>query len=333
MNKKQKEKIENMYYGETIEKKKDEQEKQEKKKIKEREKRIKEINKNRRKEQDKFDLDTETVIGMTNNKKIKNQQVQRKNEKNERIRAKRNKKIKRIVKFTSLFAIIIGGAIFAFVSPIFNIQEIEIAGNKELNKDIVESLSNLNKGQNIFQFMNKQVEMKIKENPYIENVEIRRKIPNKVQIKIEERQKEFNIEFMNSYAYIDKQGNILEIGENKLELPVIQGIKMQEDDIKAGNRLKKEDLEKLETVNQIINLWEINKVGNQITSIDVTNKLEYTMIIEKEKKKVYLGDNSNLNDKILWTQAIINDNKNIEGEIFVNGDLNNKFKPRFKQKV
>ena len=57
------------------------------------------------------------------------------------------------------------------------------------------------------------------------------------------------------------------------------------------------------------------------------------MYIEEEKKKVYLGDNSNLSNKILWVQAIIKDNKGIEGEIYVNGDLNNKFKPRFKQKV
>ena len=27
------------------------------------------------------------------------------------------------------------------------------------------------------------------------------------------------------------------------------------------------------------------------------------------------------------------DNKGIEGEIYVNGELNDKFKPRFKQKV
>ena len=55
--------------------------------------------------------------------------------------------------------------------------------------------------------------------------------------------------------------------------------------------------------------------------------------MEQEKKIVYLGDGTNLGDKILWVQAILEDNKGIEGEIYVNGDLNNNFKPRFKQKV
>ena len=126
---------------------------------------------------------------------------------------------------------------------------------------------------------------------------------------------------------------ILEVGESKSELPIIQGLRINEEEIKYGNRLKKEELEKLETINQITNIWKINQPKIKITSIDATNKQEYTMIIEQEKKKVYIGDSSNLNDKILWVQAIIKDNKNIEGEIFVNGDLNSKFKPRFKQKV
>ena len=129
---------------------------------------------------------------------------------------------------------------------------------------------------------------------------------------------------MNGYAYINNQGYILE---------VLQGIKTSEEKIVAGNRLEKEDLEKLETVISITNIWKNNDIEQKITSIDITNKLEYTLYVEEEKQKIYLGDESNLNNKILWAQAIMKDNKGIEGEIYVNGELNDKFKPRFKQKV
>lgn len=334
MKKKQKEKIDNIYYNGPIEKRKNDKQKQEKKKIKEREKRIKEINKNKKENKDKFDIENETVIGMTQkNKKKKEEEKQKKYEKNERIKTKKRKIIKKIINFIILLGIIIGGTAFAFISPIFNIKEILVIGNNELNPDTIISLSKIDKQQNIFKFINKKIELNIKENPYIENVKIKRKIPNKVEITVEERKKEYNIEFMNGYAYINNQGYILEIGENKIELPTIQGFNIKEEDIKAGDRLKKEELEKLETINQIMNLWKINQPETKITTIDAKNKLEYTMTIEQEKKKIYLGDGSNLNDKLLWVQAIMKDNKNIEGEIFVNGDLNNKFKPRFKQKV
>ena len=334
MNKGQKEQIENMFYAKPLETRQIEQTKQEKKKAKEREKRIKQVNKEKSKEQETFDFDTETVIGMTNkNHKAKRQEIQKKIDKQERIKIKRKRKIKRIIKWTSIICLISGGITFALVSPIFNIQEVEVIGNNIINSDTIESLSELTKDQNIFKFMNQKVEIKVKENPYIQNVKVKRVLPNKVQIQVEERERKYNIEFMNGYAYIDNQGHILEISENKLDLPVIQGCKTPEENIVEGNRLEKQDLEKLETVIQITTIWETNNIEQKITSIDITDKTEYTMYIEEEKKKVYLGDNSNLSNKILWIQAIINDNKGIEGEIYVNGDLNNKFKPRFKQKV
>ena len=117
---------------------------------------------------------------------------------------------------------------------------------------------------------------------------------------------------MNGYAYINNQGYILEVSQEKLDLPVIQGIKTSEEKIVAGNRLEKEDLEKLETVISITNIWKNNDIEQKITSIDITNKLEYTLYVEEEKQKIYLGDESNLNNKILWAQAIMKDNKGIE---------------------
>ena len=334
MNKSQKQKLENMFYTQSLENMQNEERKQEKKKAKDREKRIKKANKEKLKEQEKFDLDTETVIGMTNkNNKIKRNQIQKEIDKQERIKQKRKKRIKKILKWLTLICIIIGGITFALVSPIFNIQEIQVTGNTIINADTIISLSQLSKQQNIFKFISKQVEDKVKENPYVEQVEIKRIFPNKVQIQVKERERNFNLEFMNGYAYINNQGYILEISENKLDLPIIQGAKTSENDIKPGNRLENQDLEKLETVMQIVNIWKTNNIEQKITSIDITDKTEYTMYIEEEKKKVYLGDKSNLGDKILSVQAIMNDNKGLEGEIYVNGDLNNKFKPRFKQKV
>ena len=78
LNKSQKQKLENMFYTQSLENMQNEERKQEKKKAKDREKRIKKANKEKLKEQEKFDLDTETVIGMTNkNNKIKRNQIQK----------------------------------------------------------------------------------------------------------------------------------------------------------------------------------------------------------------------------------------------------------------
>ncbi len=323
-----------LYYNEPLEKRQKDALKEQKKKEKDREKRIKEKQKNLELNSQEFDFETETVIGMTNkNNQRKRQMLQKKLEQQEKQKQKRRKRIMKIVKWTTILGLLAGGIAFALLSPIFNIQEVQVVGNSIIPTDTIISLSQLSKDQNIFKFINLQIEQQIKDHPYVDKVTVKRILPSTVQIQVQERERNFNIQFMNEYAYINNQGYILEISDSKLELPTIQGITMPEEEIKPGNRLKTEDLEKLETVIQLMIAWKNNNMEQSIDSIDITNKNEYSIRIEEEKKTVYLGDKSNLSNKVLWIQAIINDNKGIEGEIYVNGDLNNNFRPRFKQKV
>mgnify|MGYP002536236898 FL=1 len=307
------------------------EEKNIKQKQRQREKRIKEMKKN---EETEFDFDTETVINMTNKN---NKNFMKKNNaaisKNQRKIAKKKKRVKRIIKWTSLALIIIAGAIFAFASPLFNITQIEVINTNLLSKDKVISLSGIKKDQNIFRFLKSDVIKKIKEDPYVQDVKINRQLPNKVQIDIEERQRNFSLEFLNGYAYINNQGYILEISQDKLNLPVIKGASTEENNIRPGKRLEQKDLEKLEVAIKIMTIAKENELDEKVTSIDISNKNEYILYLESEKKTVYLGNQENLTTKMLYTKKIIEKESGNEGTIYVNGDFTNKFKAYFRQKV
>ena len=307
------------------------EEKNIKQKQRQREKRIKEMKKN---EETEFDFDTETVINMTNKN---NNNFMKKNNaaisKNQRKIAKKKKRVKRIIKWTSLALIIIAGAIFAFASPLFNITQIEVINTNLLSKDKVISLSGIKKDQNIFRFLKSDVIKKIKEDPYVQDVKINRQLPNKVQIDIEERQRNFSLEFLNGYAYINNQGYILEISQDKLNLPVIKGASTEENNITPGKRLEQKDLEKLEVAIKIMTIAKENELDEKVTSIDISNKNEYILYLESEKKTVYLGNQENLTTKMLYTKKIIEKESGNEGTIYVNGDFTNKFKAYFRQKV
>lgn len=332
MTKNQKDKIDDLFYYSPINTEKTTQ-KEQKRKTKEREKRIKKQN-SQKEAENQFDYDNEMVIKMTNkNNQRKETQTKQKMSKKQRQILKKKKRIKLILKLSALVIIIIAGIIFALVSPIFNIKEIDVSNNEQINTEIIISLSQLNLGQNIFKFNKNKVNKNIKTNAYIESAEIKRKLPNKVQIQIEERKKEYNVEFLNGYAYINNQGYILQISEEKQALPTIQGISTPDEQIVEGNRLNSEDLEKLEVIIQIMNICKNYELDSKITNIDISTKDEYTLYLEEEKKTIYLGDKSNLSNKMLYVQVIIEENRGKEGEIFVNGDLNNNFKPRFKEKV
>ena len=212
-------------------------------------------------------------------------------------------------------------------------QNIEVTNNKQLSPETIISLSELSVGQNIFKFWENDVENKIKSNAYIESVELKRVFPNKLQINIQEREPKFSVPVLGEYAYINTQGYILEITQNQLNLPIITGISTKEEEIKPGNRLNNKDLTELEIILKIISAMKENQLDKEVTSIDISNKNDYIIYMQNEKKKIHLGDGSNLSNKMLYVIAIINEEKGKEGEIFANGDLNQKFKVYFREKV
>lgn len=251
-------------------------------------------------------------------------------ERKRRIRKeKRLKIIKAILKIILFIAIIAGIAAFLLVSPVFNIKEISVSGNNKIQATEIESLSQLNIEQNIFRFSKETVKNNIKQNAYIDSVEIRRKLPNKIEINVTERTPAYQIKFGNAFAYIDEKGNILEINEEDLKLPLITGYKTQVEDFKAGNMMQEEDVTKLDTVNSIIRVSKSNEIYDMITSIDITNDEEYKVEFKGEGKTAYLGDASNINDRILLLKEILLKENGNQGEIFIN-DLNKVF---FREKV
>lgn len=330
MPKKMKNKNVDLYYmknGQDVEEKIEKRNKV-KKKL-EREKRIKS-----KKEKNNFDLENETVIQMTNKNNLKKEELKRKEElKKQRKREKKIKKIKFVLKLIVFLGTIIGSSIFAMTSPIFNVKEISVLNNKIVSSEEIISLSELKIDQNIFKFSKNRVKNKIKQNAYVEDVKIHRKIPGTLQIDIIEREPKYSVEYMGKYAYINTQGYILEISEDSKGLIIIQGITTEEDKVQPGNRLNNDDLINLENIIKIINIVKENNLVEKVTSIDISDKNDYSLYMQEEKKRIHLGDSTNLGNKMLYAIAIMEQEKANEGDIYVNGDLNNKFQPFFRQKV
>ena len=247
-----------------------------------------------------------------------------KNVKQQEKAARKRRMVFRIVKWTSLCAILIGGGIYFLLSPLFNIKTITVTGNSKLTEEELISLSGIQLEENTFQVQTTKTQEKIKQNAYVDTVNISRKLPNEIVIEITERTPTFMLTLGNAYVYINNQGYLLEISQTALELPIITGFQTKEEDIIAGNRLIAEDLQRLDQVLQIMKSAESNGIKDLITEINIENKQDYVLELKKEKKIVHLGDTSNLSTKMLYIISILEENKDVEGEILVNTDLNNK---------
>lgn len=246
---------------------------------------------------------------------------------------KRNRKVKTLIKLILLLAVIVGLIIYLMLSPIFNIKNINVGGNASISSEQIISLSKVQKETNLFKVSNKDTTASIKENPYVKSVEIRRTLPDTITFVITERIATYMLEYGGSYAYIDNQGYILEISANTKEgLAKIAGYETVQDEIVPGNRLCENDLEKLNTVLRITASAKTNQFDSLITSINIEDSNNYTLYLDTEQKTVYLGDCTNLDTRMLYVKAILDKEKGIAGEIFVNMNLNEKY-PFFRQKV
>ena len=245
---------------------------------------------------------------------------------------KRKKLMLRILKFSILAILIIGAIVFAMVSPIFNVTNIIVSGNSKLTTAEVISLSGIENNQNIFRISRSRVINNVKQNAYVNTVEIHKSYPGTIEIVVEERLPNFMLQFGNGYVYINNQGYMLEISNEKLTLPIITGYSTSQDSLVAGNRLVEEDLAKLGTAIRIMNAAQSNEISNLITTIDISDSNNYTLYLESERKTVYLGDCSNLETRILYLVGILQNEKEHEGEIFINMNLNTD-NPFFREKV
>ena len=295
---------------------------------------------NPNKESNLFDFDKEIVIGMPKIPETKQQKNKRKNKnisnnkkkpavtkkisKKQEMAIKKRKLILKIIRTIVLIGILIGTLIYILLSPLFNIKDVTVTGNNKLSREEIISLSEIRTEENIFKTSKNDIKNKIKTNPYVENVKIRRKLPDKVEIIVVERVATYMLPFANSYVYINNQGYMLEITSQKANLPIITGFSTPEENLHEGERLLSEDLVKLGEVLQIIESANANGIQALITKIDISNRQDYTIMLEKEKKLVHMGDVSNLSTKMSYINKIIQDEAGIEGEIFVNTDLTNK---------
>lgn len=244
------------------------------------------------------------------------------------IKNKKGKKVKILI----IILLVLIALIAAMLSPLFNIKNIKVVGNSILQSEEIISLSGISLEENIFKVRKLKTIDNIKQNAYINEVAIHKKLPNTIEIQVKERQPSFMLEYGNGYVYLNNQGYMLEISSIKKEIPILLGTTTSKESYKQGNRLNKEDLEKLGTVIKIMSVAKTHNIANLITSIDITDTEDYKLRLEQEKKTVYLGDCSYLETRIASLLSILNNEKDIEGEVFINMNINVR-KPYFRESV
>ena len=242
---------------------------------------------------------------------------------------KRRKKRKATLIVTLLILVIGGISAYLLTSPSFNIQEISIKGNQLISNQKIIQLAEIKVGDNIFSKLGIVTKVKLKQNGYIEDAQINKIYPNKVEIEIIERKRQFQIKAESEgYIYIDEQGYVLEYAVDKLEIPTIIGMDITQADVGTLHRLDENDLDKMENILQIREECRNIEIADKITLIQVND--EYIISLENDGITINLGDATNLKNRMYYVNAILKQEAGNRGTIYVNGNFNEGFSAYFR---
>lgn len=219
----------------------------------------------------------------------------------------KKKKSKRAFVIVLLF-LILGLAIFGlgylFTNSKFGITSIEIKNNSYYTKDEITKATKISNGTNIFKVTKGRVLNNLRQLPYIQNITISRNLPNKIIIKVKERNSiylAYNKD-MREYVRLSDEGVILEIvdrAELKQGEMLTFGINF-DDNLQIGEKISNLEYKKIELYKKTYEKYKKNKIQKVITSIKFENDtitliLEYNLgVIFEEKDLDYdmsiLGD-------------------------------------------
>lgn len=220
---------------------------------------------------------------------------------------KRKLKInKLIIIFLFIFMICLG-MIFFIKSDFFNLKNIKIINNDILTKTEIKKLSNIELNKNLFSYDTKKIKLNINQSMYIEDVQIKRNIPNSIIINVKEKEILCILkDKYNDYYYIDKNLDYID----KIDYKKIKNNYsiVEADFIIKDNKINFEDKKDKEKIISI--LKDIKKYGlnNEINSIAFLNKNKINMKT-KQGIKIIINKNGDLEHDICKLTQILIDLK------------------------
>ena len=195
--------------------------------------------------------------------------------KKRRKRARRKRRLLALLIFAGIAAI----AVLIGITG-FKLTKVQVTGNElYTDRQIKERVLNDEYSWNTLYVVLKYKLFKMKEIPFIDEMEIQLRSPNKIQIKVYEKAIIGYIEANDQNVYFDKDGFVVEISKRRIEnVPKVEGIECREVVVYEKLSLKDENalsllltfshqLQKYERIPQTIAFGENNGLSADFDSI------------------------------------------------------------------
>ncbi|MBC5995954.1 FtsQ-type POTRA domain-containing protein [Romboutsia ilealis] len=228
---------------------------------------------------------------------------------------KKKKRTDRVI-IALVFVFMLSLGTIAFLkSNIFNLSKVEIIGNKNLKENEVVDLESLMTNKNIFTYNLKKIKTKIVENPYVEDAQVKIKLPNKIIIDVDEVDVVALLSNGKDYCYIDNEGNLIKKIDN-IEENSDKIIFSTEYSIENGQVINFKSEKDKKAILNLISTLRKEHLEKEIVRVEYTNDSKFN-IESKIGAKFLLINDDDLNYNIARASKILLDlqNKNINSGV------------------
>ena len=215
-------------------------------------------------------------------------------------------KIRRTIFFSVLAAIVL--IIILFYTPLFKIRSVEVAGNNKVETAEILNVIGETEGKNLFRINTSSMKRKLKQSPYIEDVDTDRVVlKSKLIINIKEAEEAACIPGGAGYIIINTDTKVLsETAEKPKDIPEISGISLT--NITVGEEIETDDKEKYDIVKNC--LAEMKKIDilKGVRSISVANVANISFNYE-DRLDAVCGSRVDLAKKLGFFKSAINSSR------------------------
>lgn len=209
-----------------------------------------------------------------------------------------------IPRFDIIFGIlfILLSLIILLNSKLFAVDSVEISGNSSVSSEDIILKARLNSYRNIFQIDGEQIKNAILRDPRIASVKIKRQLPGKLIIHVQERLPICLLSYLNNLLIIGNDGMVMGIQEEAeaIELPIVTGAKLK--NVKYGEKITASDFQ---SALKVLN-YSDDYLRQVISEINLTMlKLQLDLPGYERQVEVELGTVEELEKKIANLRAIL----------------------------
>ena len=223
----------------------------------------------------------------------------------------KKQKKKKIKVYTALIFLCVAVLTTLSLTVFFNIRTFEITGNSKYTKDQILQAAGLKEGDNLFRLNKFRIADKlITDLPYIEGVEIYRKLPTTLCMDVKETKACFVAGKAGNYVLLSDKGKVLAVTE-KLPGGVAYLIGDTVKDPKIGSAAVFGEQTQgylSDLIKEVLSVFPAGKIG----AIDLTDRYNLRLYYDGNRVKILLGNTEALSDKLHMAKEAVEKNSTVE---------------------